>query len=1388
MSRLCDTIVSIYTLQVGIHVYHSHSNPHGNGNKSTLYCTHSSSNHVYMQSLTTAELISPSSLHTLGFLPSNVTSMCPFISQTMYTESISESVPIGTTLLTIAATGNTLTYTLVPLPGISNFHVDPSTGNITLSVSLDYETTTSYVFAVTVGNVTCTQTVLIYIDVIDENDHSPECTESRLYTHVPDNSTEGYLVSLNCTDGDNYPLRYEILSGNEIGIFAINAQGEVAVTAILDYENKTLYELSIIVSDSGLLPEQNTTVDIFVIVDPVNEYRPDFENDAIELYISESAGIGALVGHISASDLDSGEDGSITYTIVSEDESDVFAICSQTGNIYISRMLDYESISTYQFRVMASDTSLVETSRLSSTATVTVHVLDSNDHSPMFTKSVYYAQVPEDTETASEILQVVCLDEDSGSNQEVNYTIMSGNEGGNFGISSQGIITFDSSILLNFDDAGTILYELTVECKDSGQPQLNSQSLVILEVTSVNERDPIPQFIEFTASIGEDTSPGTSIAHIQANDQDRGLAGVIIYSLNFNSDCPDELLYIDSATGMVFLISPLDYETGLVYVDCVVTVRDSQPPVRASETDLVITVTDVNDEPPVCSPSAQTFSLPEDTPVGYSLTFTCNDADSTSLQYSVTNGYSVFPFELSPSGTLVTLVLQSELDYENNTMHILPVEVSDGDFTTKVTVYISVFGINEHTPIFLNDSFECSVSEATELGAIVCETGAYDEDSGIDGVVMYQMANSIGTFATDLHTGIIFLTDSLDYETTKEYNITIQAFDSGNPSLSSSVQAHIIVIDENDNVPMTQPLIFAKISENALSGSHVTALDCFDLDDGRNAETDFEITGTFIFLENGEYLLASNQTFTMSSPGNLTLNESLDYEAAHLYKVVVTCKDHGVLPLSSCATITIEVLPENEFNPTFSQHARSISIPENTPIGTSVFQVIASDNDSGKDGSIQYSLHSNDSLFLAMDSSSGIVSVVSPMDCLRGTVYNTTIIATDGGRIPLSAETMLTVYIANCSLGHVTSEKAVYIASVHETAHIGTSILNVACNSTRADLLSERYTTTYEILSAESSLFAIDSTSGELSVASSLDYETSISHVVTLQCYDPNNPHSLASFTAYIAILPENEHPPIFPSFSYSIEIPENTTLGASILTVEAHDMDNGQDGILSYSIRDLDKPVGIDPVSGAVYLTDFLDRETTDHFTFTVNVQDTPIEQEYTKHAHVDVAVLISDSNDNNPQCERNFYHVSVSPWTRIGTSLVNLTCSDRDLEQNSQLEYTLTDNSTTELFRIDRYTGEAILLQVLDPDISVVYHVPVSVRDMGEPPLSITVVIIVDVQDSVSTEDDEVDVTDVISQTQTEGFENAVTILLQDLSLQLVGFGISQLDHLLHFQASSI
>lgn len=119
---------------------------------------------------------------------------------------------------------------------------------------------------------------------------------------------------------------------------------------------------------------------------------------------------------------------------------------------------------------------------LSSTVTVYCNVVDLNDNSPIFENTPHVADVMENVTVGSSVLSVLAQDLDSGNNGKVRYSIVSGDDNGDFQIAPNGTIMVKRAL----DRETKSIYNLVIEAADSPDPpaiSLKSTAQVILFFT-----------------------------------------------------------------------------------------------------------------------------------------------------------------------------------------------------------------------------------------------------------------------------------------------------------------------------------------------------------------------------------------------------------------------------------------------------------------------------------------------------------------------------------------------------------------------------------------------------------------------------------------------------------------------------------------------------------------------------------------------------------------------------------------------------------------------------------------------------------------------------------------------------------------------------------------
>ena len=125
----------------------------------------------------------------------------------------------------------------------------------------------------------------------------------------------------------------------------------------------------------------------------VNDNAPVFiDSGDVQAYVEEDSPVNTTVFTLSTVDADSSINSNTGYVILTSNDSSLFSITRQ-GQLLLSESLDHEaSVTQYQLTVMAYD---IDVPSLNNTINITINVLDSNDHDPVFTQLIYTASINE---------------------------------------------------------------------------------------------------------------------------------------------------------------------------------------------------------------------------------------------------------------------------------------------------------------------------------------------------------------------------------------------------------------------------------------------------------------------------------------------------------------------------------------------------------------------------------------------------------------------------------------------------------------------------------------------------------------------------------------------------------------------------------------------------------------------------------------------------------------------------------------------------------------------------------------------------------------------------------------------------------------------------------
>ncbi|KAF5885854.1 cadherin EGF LAG seven-pass G-type receptor 2-like, partial [Clarias magur] len=734
----------------------------------------------------------------------------PVFEQQDYKETVRENLEIGYEVLTVRATdgdapvnGNIL-YNILNGNGSNDvFEIDSRSGVIRTRGTVDRETVEAYMLLVEAndqgrdpGPRSATATVNIVVE--DDNDNAPQFSEKRYIVQVPEDLTPNTeILQVNATDqdrGSNALVHFSIMSGNTRGQFYIDAQtGKLDLVSQLDYETNKEYTLRIRAQDGGRPPLSNISGLVTVQVLDVNDNAPIFVSTPFQATVLENVPLGYSVIHIQAVDADSGDNSRLEYRLTGTTLNFPFTINNSTGWIVVAAELDRESVDFYSFGVEARDHG---TPVMSSSASISMTVLDVNDNNPEFTQKAYYMRLNEDAAVGTSVVTVSAVDRDI--NSVVTYQISSGNTRNRFSITSQsggGLIT----LALPLDYKLERQYVLSVTASDGTR---FDTAKVHVNVTDANTHRPVFQSSHYTVNINEDRPVGTTVVVISATDEDTGENARITYYMD--DSIPQ--FSIDPDSGAVTTQMELDYEDQVSYT-LAITARDNGIPQKSDTTYLEILVNDVNDNAPRFLRDRYLGSVMEDVPV-----YTSVVQVSALDQDSGLNGRVFYTFQggddgdgdfiiESTSGIVRTL---RRLDRENTAIYNLQAFAVDKGLPalkTPVDIQVTILDVNDNPPVFEKDEFDIFVEENSPIGLVVAHISATDPDEGSNAQIMYQIVegNIPEVFQLDIFTGELMALTDLDYEVRSEYVIVVQATSA---PLVSRATVHIRLIDRNDNAPV----------------------------------------------------------------------------------------------------------------------------------------------------------------------------------------------------------------------------------------------------------------------------------------------------------------------------------------------------------------------------------------------------------------------------------------------------------------------------------------------------------------------------------------------------------------------------------------------------------
>uniref|UniRef100_A0A7N5P9F9 Protocadherin 7 n=1 Tax=Ailuropoda melanoleuca TaxID=9646 RepID=A0A7N5P9F9_AILME len=572
----------------------------------------------------------------------------------------------------------------------------------------------------------------------------------------------------------------------------------------------------------------------------------------------------------------------------------------------------------------------------SSQAILRVLITDVNDNSPRFEKSVYEADLAENSAPGTPILQLRAADLDVGVNGQIEYVFGAATE------SVRRLLRLDEtsgwlSVLHRIDREEVNQLRFTVMARDRGQPPKTDKATVVLNIKDENDNVPSIEIRKIgriplkdgVANVAEDVLVDTPIALVQVSDRDQGENGVVTCTVV--GDVPFQLKPASDTEGdqnkkkyFLHTSAPLDYETTREF-NVVIVAVDSGSPSLSSNNSLVVKVGDTNDNPPVFGQSVVEVYFPENNIPGERVaTVLATDADSgknAEIAYSLDSSVlGIFAIDPDSGDILVNTVL----DREQTDRYEFKVNAKDKGIPVlqgSTTVIVQVADKNDNDPKFMQDVFTFYVKENLQPNSPVGMVTVMDADKGRNAEMSLYIEENSNIFSIENDTGTIYSTMSFDREHQTTYTFRVKAVDGGDPPRSATATVSLFVMDENDNAPtVTLPrnISYTLLPPSSNVRTVVATVLATDSDDGINADLNYSIVGGNPF-----------KLFEIdSTSGVVSLVGKLTQKHYGLHRLVVQVNDSGQ-PSQSTTTLVHVFVNESVSNATVidSQIARSLHTP-----------------------------------------------------------------------------------------------------------------------------------------------------------------------------------------------------------------------------------------------------------------------------------------------------------------------------------------------------------------------------------------------------------------------------------------------------------------------------
>ncbi|XP_035809854.2 protocadherin gamma-A11-like isoform X42 [Amphiprion ocellaris] len=543
----------------------------------------------------------------------------------------------------------------------------------------------------------------VTVEITDVNDNPPSFEKSDVRFKISESAVSGAKFMLDrAVDPDvglNGLQTYKLEPKHNFVVkLHDQADGtknvEMVLEKPLDREKHQQLSLVLTAVDGGE-PQMTGTMQILVTVLDANDNAPIFTQPVYKASIRENAPVGTVVLTVTATDADVGSNGKITYSVSNmlDNARGLFEVNDESGEIRLKGNVDYEKARTFQINIRASDDGgLVDSCK------VMIDVIDMNDNKPDIHIMSKSNVISEDASIGTVVTMIHIQDADSNENGKVRCIM---NNDIPFVLKSTSNNFYSLVTDSELDRERASEYNITVTCSDEGVPSLSSSVALTLQISDVNDNEPVFERSSYEAYIVENNIPGVSVFTVRATDADWNQNARVSYILedsSVNGVPVSSYVSISADSGVIHAVRSFDYEQ-IKDFQFRVKAQDGGSPPLSSNVTVKILIQDQNDNPPQVLYPVQTGGsvvaemVPRSADVGYLVTkVVAVDVDSGQnawLSYKLQKATDRALFEVgSQNGEIRTIRQVSDKDAVKQRLSVIVED--NGQPSRSATVIVNV--------------------------------------------------------------------------------------------------------------------------------------------------------------------------------------------------------------------------------------------------------------------------------------------------------------------------------------------------------------------------------------------------------------------------------------------------------------------------------------------------------------------------------------------------------------------------------------------------------------------------------------------------------------------------------------------------------------------------